>query len=97
MKMESLSVWVIVGIYCLAMSLVTFFAYGIDKLKARSGAWRISEKALLTLGAVGGALGGLIGMKVWHHKTKHGYFWAINFMALAVHIAVIIVLAKYNL
>ena len=81
-------------IYIAATSLITFFAYGIDKLKAKKGAWRISEKALLGLGLIGGAIGGLLGMKVWHHKTKHRYFWAINFMALGVHIAVIAALIK---
>ncbi len=75
------------------MSLITFFAYGIDKLKAKKGAWRISEKTLLLLGALGGALGGLLGMKAFRHKTKHRYFWAINYAALAVHIAAVILLA----
>ena len=88
-----MSAEVIVGLFCASMSLITFFAYGIDKLKAKAGAWRISEKALLGLGIFGGALGGLIGMKIWRHKTKHSYFWAINFMALAIQIIVIIALA----
>lgn len=81
-------------IYIAAASLITFFAYGIDKLKAKKGAWRISEKALLGLGFLGGAVGGLIGMKVWHHKTKHRYFWVINFLSLGIHIAVIAALIK---
>ena len=76
-------------IYLAAMSVITFFAYGIDKLKAKKGAWRISEKALLGLGFIGGAVGGLIGMKVFRHKTRHRYFWAINFMSLGIHIAVL--------
>lgn len=80
--------------YFAVLSLITFFVYGIDKLKAKRGAWRISEKALLGLGAVGGALGGLLGMKFFRHKTKHKYFWAVNFTALAAHIAVIFVLAQ---
>lgn len=94
MRFEDLSAEVLVGIICASMSFVTFFAYGIDKLKAKHGAWRISEKALLGLGILGGALGGLIGMKIWHHKTKHKYFWAINFMALGAQIALILALAK---
>lgn len=94
MRLEDLTAEVLCGVFFAFMSLITFFAYGIDKLKAKKGAWRISEKALLGLGMLGGALGGLIGMKIWHHKTKHKYFWAINFMSLGVHIAVILALAN---
>lgn len=79
-------------LYFMILSAMTFFAYGIDKSKARKGKRRISERTLLGLGAVGGALGGLVGMKVYHHKTLHKYFWVINFLALAVHIAVVIAL-----
>ena len=79
----------LVLIYIAVLSLITFFAYGIDKHKARKGAWRISEKALLGLGMLGGAAGGLLGMRVFHHKTKHRYFWVINFAALLLHILLI--------
>ena len=84
----------ILSAYFAAMSLLTFFAYGIDKLKAKKGAWRISEKTLLGLGAVGGALGGLLGMNAFRHKTRHRYFWVVNFAALAIHLAVLIALAN---
>lgn len=79
--------------YSAIISLITFFAYGLDKHRAKKGEWRISEKTLLGLGIIGGALGGLVGMKFFRHKTKHKYFWAINFISLAAHIAIIITLA----
>jgi uncharacterized membrane protein YsdA (DUF1294 family) len=50
---------------------VTFVVYGIDKWKAKRGNWRISEAALLMLAVIGGTIGALLGMKVWHHKTMH--------------------------
>lgn len=81
-------------IYLAAISLLDFAAYGIDKNKARKGRRRISEKTLLSLGALGGAFGGLLGMKFFHHKTKHRYFWVINFISLAAHIAIIITLLR---
>lgn len=81
-------------VYFLIMSLATFTAYGMDKSRARRSEYRISEKTLLGLGAVGGALGGLIGMKLFHHKTKHWYFWLINFAALAAHIAIAVTLLR---
>lgn len=61
-------------IYLLAINLITFIVYGIDKLKARKGWWRISETQLLLPAVLGGSIGAWIGMKVWHHKTQHKKF-----------------------
>ena len=60
--------------YLAAVNLVTFLVYGIDKLRAKRGAWRISEKTLFLLPILGGSVGAIAGMKVFHHKTKHWYF-----------------------
>ncbi len=68
------------------MSLVVFVMYGIDKRRAKRGEWRISEKALLSLGVLGGAAGGLLGMKFFRHKTRHTYFWVINIGALILQL-----------
>lgn len=75
--------------WCAILSTVTFFAYGIDKLKAKKGAWRIPEKTLLGLGALGGAVGGVLGMRKFRHKTRHNYFWVINYAAIVLHIAIL--------
>lgn len=64
----------IVLIYFLAINVVTFFLYGIDKWKARRDKWRISEATLLGLAVIGGSIGAWLGMKVWHHKTLHKKF-----------------------
>lgn len=61
-------------IYMLTVNVITFIMYGIDKWKAKSGRWRISESTLLLMAVVGGALGAQIGMNVWHHKTLHKKF-----------------------
>lgn len=61
-------------IYLATLNILTFFIYGIDKLKAKAAKWRIPESTLLTLAAVGGSLGAWCGMKVWHHKTLHKKF-----------------------
>ena len=60
--------------YLAAINAVTFFVYGIDKRRAKRGAWRISEKTLFVLPTLGGSVGAILGMKVFHHKTKHWYF-----------------------
>ena len=69
-----MNVHVIIIYYLLAINAVAFFAYGIDKLKARKGWWRIPEATLLLLAIIGGSIGAWLGMKVWHHKTMHKKF-----------------------
>lgn len=72
--MEGLNLLNIVLVYLIAINVVTFFMYGIDKWKAKKSKWRISEATLLSLAALGGSLGAWLGMKVWHHKTMHKKF-----------------------
>lgn len=61
-------------IYLAAINVVSFFTYGIDKLKARKDKWRISEATLLWMAVLGGSIGAWLGMKAWHHKTLHKKF-----------------------
>ena len=60
--------------YLLAINLITCFAFSLDKRRARREARRLRESTLLTLAALGGAPGGLLGMRVFHHKTLHRKF-----------------------
>lgn len=83
---------IIYGTYLAIMTAITFFAYGIDKLKAKANGWRIPEKALLTLSLLGGAIGGILGMKIFRHKTKHWYFTALNIIGIIVHAALLILI-----
>ena len=64
----------IIIIYLIAINVVTFFLYGIDKWKAKRSKWRIPEATLLGLAVIGGSIGAWLGMKVWHHKTQHKKF-----------------------
>ncbi len=57
--------------YLLVINILTFAVYGIDKWKAKQARWRISEATLLMLAVIGGTIGALLGMQVWHHKTMH--------------------------
>ena len=61
-------------IYVLLVSIVTFFAFGMDKKKARKSKWRISEGALMVLTLIGGAPGAMAGMLHFRHKTKMPLF-----------------------
>ena len=60
--------------YLLAVNIVTFLLYGVDKYKAKKNKWRISEATLLTMAAIGGSIGAWTGMRLWHHKTMHKKF-----------------------
>ena len=71
------------------MSVIAFILYKIDKNKAQKGKWRIKEATLLGVGFFGGAVGAIAAMKVFRHKTKHWYFWAVNIVGLAVQAAVL--------
>ena len=61
-------------IYMLFMSIIGFIMMGIDKAKAKKGAWRIPEKTLMGLAFLGGGAGVWLGMEVFRHKTKHFHF-----------------------
>lgn len=69
--------------FLLVMSIIAFVLYFTDKKKAQRKKWRIKESTLLSLGLFGGAIGALAGMKLFRHKTKHWYFWTVNFIGLA--------------
>ncbi len=56
------------------MNLIAFALYGIDKRRAKQGAWRISEYTLLLVALLGGSLGALLGMRYFRHKTRHRKF-----------------------
>ncbi|MGM9687509.1 MAG: DUF1294 domain-containing protein [Alloprevotella sp.] len=60
--------------YLLAVNIVAFVLYGIDKYKAKKGKWRLSEATLLTMAVIGGSIGAWAGMRLWHHKTMHKKF-----------------------
>lgn len=61
-------------IYLLAINILTFLIMGIDKWKAKHGSWRIQEATLFTFVLFGGGIGGILGMIIFHHKTKKTKF-----------------------
>ena len=58
----------------LGMNALSFGLMGADKRRARKGRRRIRERTLWIVSALSGALGGLLGMAVFHHKTRHRSF-----------------------
>ena len=60
--------------YLIAVNLLAFICFGVDKLKAKTRQWRISENTLLLIAVCGGSLGAICGMHIFHHKTRHRKF-----------------------
>ena len=61
-------------LWLVAINAAGFLLMGLDKWKAKRGAWRISEKTLFTTASLGGTVGVIAGMKTFRHKTRHGQF-----------------------
>ena len=61
-------------IYYTLINIAGFVIMGVDKKRAIRGAWRISEASLFLTALLGGALGCILGMQHFRHKTKRWYF-----------------------
>lgn len=61
-------------IYLIVVNMVSFIIMGIDKYRAQTNKWRISEKSIFMLGIIGGGIGILLGMRAFRHKTRHRSF-----------------------
>ncbi len=84
-------------IYLVLINAYAFLIMLIDKRKAIKNQWRISEKHLLYVCAVGGSLGGLLGMYTFRHKTKHPRFTiGIPLMLIMNIICLVLLFDKLN-
>ena len=62
-------------IYLIIINIISFLAMFIDKKKAEKNRWRIKESTLLILALIGGSIGAIAGMYVFHHKTQKPRFY----------------------
>ncbi len=68
--------------YLLIINLISFVLFFIDKNKARRDKWRIKESTLHIAGFMGGIIGSILAMILFHHKTKKRKFVIITIIAL---------------
>lgn len=81
-------------LYIILINLVTFFLYAWDKWLAQNHRRRIRERNLLLVSLLGGAMGGLISMHIFHHKTRHFKFkWGLPLM-LFLHVSLLFYLSS---
>lgn len=85
LRFSGTATMVILGYYIL-INLILFIAMAIDKKRAIKNTWRIPEKTLFLLAALGGGLGGLIGMFTQRHKTKHLSFYIVFGITALLHL-----------
>lgn len=82
----------IIFYYLLGINVLTALVYGLDKVAAKMQKWRIPERVLLSLAAVGGTIGAMIGMYGFHHKTRKAKFYIgvplILFLQLALAVGI---------
>ena len=90
-------VWKIILIYLLLINIIAFITYGVDKKKAVSNKWRIQEKTLIGLSVLGGGIGSLLGMMVWHHKTRKPVFMILVPLFMVVWVILIAFLLRERL
>ena len=87
----------LIAYYIVGINVIVFIIYGIDKLEAKKGKWRIPESTLLLLAIFGGSIGAWFGIKVWHHKTLHKKFkYGIPLIVVA-QIAIAVYIFRENI
>lgn len=78
--------------YWILINLLTFVLFFRDKKAAVRGQWRTPERTLLSAAFLGGALGGLAGMYLCHHKTKKAKFYLLVPLFLLVQTCLFVLL-----
>ena len=73
-------------IYLLTINAAGFALMLIDKWKAKKNRWRIPEATLMTVAALGGSIGSLLGIYTVRHKTQHLKFTLGIPLILAVQV-----------
>ncbi len=87
----------IVLVFLLLANLVSFGLMWYDKRCARKGKWRVKEATLFIACACFGGIGGVLGMNILRHKTKHWYFKLFFPLMMVVQIVLLILGAVYLL
>ena len=85
-----MNIIILAVIVLLILNLISFGLMAYDKQCAKGGKKRIPEKTLFIAAACFGGLGGVIGMMLCHHKTKHWYFRVFFPVLLCVQAALLI-------
>ena len=78
-------------LYVAAVNVISFIVMGVDKRRAVKRAFRVPESTLFVLAIIGGSIGSITGMHLFHHKTRHWYF--LYGMPVILALQIILILA----
>ena len=81
--------------YLIIINIFTLIVYGLDKGRARSKKWRISEKTLLLLSLAGGSAGALAAMLLFRHKTRKLKFVVGVPVMFVIHCVIVALLVSH--
>lgn len=82
--------------YFIAISVISFALFGLDKWKATQNENRISEFTLLLVSSLGGSLSSLLAMLIFRHKISKTSFKIKFGLILLAQILVILFYLKSN-
>ena len=85
------SIFYIAG-FLIVINIIGFALMGIDKKRAQRSAFRIPEATLFAIALIGGSIGSILGMRLFHHKTRHWYFKFGMPLILILQIIVVLLL-----
>jgi uncharacterized membrane protein YsdA (DUF1294 family) len=85
------------GAWVFVMSTVTWIAFARDKRAAERGEWRVTERTLLTLAALGGTPGAFLARRMLRHKTAKQPFNLILTALAAGQVALLAVAGSSRL
>jgi len=80
-------------LYLLIINALGFALMLADKRRAKKNRWRIPERTLMAVAALGGSAGSLLGMYAVRHKTRHPKFYIGIPLLLAVHTLMLLLCA----
>ena len=89
-------IYIVLAAYLLIINIIGWVLPVVDKKRAKKDQWRIKERTLFLVSALGGAVAMYISMKKYRHKTKHKRFmigipWIITAHSLFIAAAIILI------
>ena len=82
-------------VYLCIINALSFLLMLIDKQKAKKKRWRIPERTLLGVCAIGGSVGVLQGLYLLRHKTLHKRFAIGIPVMFVIHLVALYFLRGY--
>lgn len=79
-------------LYLAFINIASLTAMGIDKYRACRHRWRIPERNLFFMAALGGSLGALLGMWIFRHKTRSRLFSVGLPVMLSAHLLLLLLI-----